>query len=57
MKLWCSQCHTCWTEAVLELGRKCPFKDCGGYLSMTEPAKPTKPTKPTKPEFPLLEKL
>ena len=56
MKLWCSKCHTLWTEAVLDVGRKCPFKDCDGHLSAIPPAGIVTPKHPKEPKtYPLLD--
>lgn len=40
-KLWCSKCHTCWTEAILLMNQKCPFRDCAGILTPHAPVPPT----------------
>lgn len=52
MKLWCSKCHTQWTEAVLQRHDKCPFTDCDGRLRDVPPTPPA-PAKPERPTFPL----
>lgn len=57
MNLWCAKCHTCWTEAVLNVWGPCPFKDCDGKLQPTPPPQITKKPKAPKdaPTYPLLE--
>jgi hypothetical protein len=56
MTLWCSKCHTKWTEGCFSAAEKCPFADCTGFLTLTKPPiyGPKKHPK-TKPEYPLLE--
>lgn len=54
--LWCDTCHTKWTEGCLRQWQKCPFHDCKGKLTLTQPVAPVTP-KPLKPAatFPLLD--
>jgi hypothetical protein len=55
MALWCSRCHTEWIERVLNVGDKCPFKDCDGWLSGQRPHQSKVAPKKQKPTFPLLD--
>lgn len=36
-KLWCTKCHTLFTEAVLLEWQKCLFTDCDGTLRSVPP--------------------
>jgi hypothetical protein len=57
VNLWCSRCHTCWTEAVLLPGDNCPFKDCGGWLTEQRPAtlRPKPDRRKVPATFPLFD--
>lgn len=56
MLLYCTVCHTQWTEDCWNAYDKCPFLNCGGRLSTTPPQpKPARVPKP-KPTMPLFEK-
>ena len=56
LKLYCTKCHTCWTEAVLSEWGRCPFVDCDGTLTRTPPPELVKKPAPKEPPtYPLLE--
>lgn len=40
--LYCSACHTKWTEACLQPFDRCPFKGCAGVLHYAAPPQMTK---------------
>jgi hypothetical protein len=57
MNLYCTKCHTCFTERCWNVFGPCPFAGCDGELSLQPPAnivvKPSR--KKAKPEYPLFE--
>lgn len=56
-KLFCSKCHTCWTESVWREWQPCPFTDCAGKLSTIAPADIRTQPKARKepPTYPLFD--
>jgi hypothetical protein len=56
--LYCTRCHTKWTESCLQIDAACPFKDCDGKLSGTPPVGSIPVPRPkVKPTYPLLAAL
>jgi hypothetical protein len=43
--LYCTVCHTKWTEACLRPRDPCPFVDCVGLLTYTPPPTSTRPVR------------
>ena len=60
MLLFCSVCHTRWTEACWDIYDQCPAEGCSGRLTV-KPPKPPKQKKQKPPKrvdlLPLLKKV
>jgi hypothetical protein len=55
-KLYCTKCHTVWSESCWLEWKPCPFTDCDGRLSRTAPAAAVvKPRKKEPPTYPLFD--
>lgn len=55
-KMYCTVCHTAWTETCWKEWQPCPFKGCDGRLSRTPPAGAVSPPRKKEPKtYPLLE--
>lgn len=55
-KLWCNECHTCWTEACWLPYQQCPHRDCTGRLLPFKPKRPPRPRQKRDTSLPLFER-
>lgn len=55
--LWCTTCHTKWTEQCYNAGGRCPLKGCVGELTLKAPAGAKPAARATKEptSYPILD--